>query len=317
MDPLAAHQRFRSAPVRLGRLALAAVVLAPVAMLCGGCGPLRSTERVLRSLPEVVADTPRQNRDWVPHQAVLAYAEMDARGATIRNVRHCRWRSDSDAIVKHSDWKVAWDDVRAVDFIVVPFPNTPSLAHTMLSFELADGRHLVASIEARLQRGESFGAVAGSVRQFELMYVLGDETDLLGLRAEHRRDEAIYLYRSIATPAQSAELLRHVLRRTNQLAAHPEFYDSLANNCTTNLIEHINHLAPEAVPSTLRNLLPGHSDSMAYDLGLLQTDLPFAEARKRANVSMRIRQHLNDPDFSRKIRQPHVAASLPESAIAL
>ncbi|QEG38306.1 hypothetical protein UC8_02620 [Roseimaritima ulvae] len=270
-------------------------------LACLGCSSLRSTERVIRSLPDAVADQPRQDRDWLPYQAVLAYAETDRQGATIRNVRQCRWTSDQEAVIQYSDWKIRWEDVRSVDFIVVPFDNTPSLAHTMLSFGMADGRHLAASVEARLQQGESFSAVAGSVRQFELIYVLADEVDLLGLRAEHRQDD-VYLYRSIATPEQAAELLRHVLRRTNQLAAQPEFYDSIANNCTTNLIEHINHISPETVPSTLQNLLPGHSDSMAYDLGLLATPLPFEQARKQANVTMRIRQHLKDPDFSQRIR---------------
>jgi len=254
---------------RIGRLFAWAV------LALAGCSPLQFSEQWLRRLPERVADQPQQHRRWQPQLAVLAHAELDDKQATIRNVRQCRWQTADRAVVRYNDWQVRWEDVRTVDFIVVPFPEAPVLAHTMLSFGFADGRQLVASVEARLEQGEAFSAAAGSVRQFELIYILGDETDLLGLRAELRRDE-VYLYRSIAGPEKSAELLRHVLRRANQLARQPEFYDSLTNNCTTNLIEHINTIRPDAVPSSLENLLPGHSDSMAYQLGLIDTSLPFA-----------------------------------------
>ena len=275
------------------------------------------------------ARAPSHQRDWRPELAVLPYAEIGDSGAMIRNVRHCRWgaardgegttqgdrtlivpaTSDADSgasapaacRVRHRDWNLVWDEVRAVDFIVVPFADAPLLAHTMLSFALGDGRHLVASVEARLERDEVYSPTAGSARQYELMYVLADEQDVLGLRAEVR-GESIYLYRSVATPDQSATLLKDVLRRVNAIAAEPEFYDSLTNNCTTNLVDHIDRLRPGTIPGSLRKMLPGHSDSLAYDLGLLKTALPFDEARRQAYVTVRVRQHLNDPQFSQQIR---------------
>lgn len=272
-------------------------------MLCVATGCAR-LPRFAAELPDRVNNQPSHHRRWKPYMAIVPYADglEDPSEVTVRNVRQCRWISADHAKCRWSDWTIRWDHVCGVDFIVVPFPDAPSLAHTMLSFDLGDGRHLVASVEARLEVDESYSALAGSVRQYELMYVLGDETDLLGLRAEHRRNE-VYLYPSIATPAQASALLRHVLARANDLSKQPEYYDSLTNNCTTNLVAHIEHLKPGSIPrNSLENLLPGHSDALAYRLGLLKTRLPFVEARKQANVSMRIRQHLGQPDFSKQIR---------------
>ena len=45
------------------------------------------------------------------------------------------------------------------------------------------------------------------------------------------------------------------MKRVNQLHDEPEFYDTLSNNCTTNIVRHINTLAPDRVPHDYRVLL--------------------------------------------------------------
>ena len=285
----------------------------PFVLAClGGCGLLHSdrpSEKISESLPapaRFVADfatsVPSHRRNWRPELSVLPYAEIDDTQVTVRNVRQCRWRSESDYDVKHDDWQFRWNDVQATDFIVIPFKDTPSLAHTMLSFALRDGRHLALSVEARLEAGEAYSPVAGIARQYDMIYVLGDEIDLLGLRGEVRRDD-VYIYRSIATPDQSVELLKSVLLRTNQLLEHPEFYDSVRNSCATNVANHIEQLAPRNLMSDWRLLLPGHSDKLAYDLRLVDTSLPFESVRKQAYASVKIRQYLGEEQFSRLIRR--------------
>ena len=73
-----------------------------------------------------------------------------------------------------------------------------------------------------------------------------------------------------------------VMRRVNKLVREPEFYNTLTNNCTTNVRNHVNHLIPNDVPYDYRVLLPGYSDELAYDLGLLEAKGSFAENRQRA-----------------------------------
>jgi hypothetical protein len=92
------------------------------------------------------------------------------------------------------------------------------------------------------------------------------------------------------------------MKRVNQLHDQPEFYDTLRNNCTTNIVRHINTLAPGRIPYDYRVLLPGYADSLAYELGLIDNSLPFADVRRRARVSDRILEYKNDARFSARIR---------------
>ena len=94
-----------------------------------------------------------------------------------------------------------------------------------------------------------------------------------------------------------------IMNRVNTLAAKPEFYDLLSNNCTTNIMRHVNHLAPNKVPYTWDALFTGNSDRLAYDLGLLDTNQPFEDAKRRANISEVARRYADDPDFSGTIRR--------------
>jgi hypothetical protein len=51
-------------------------------------------------------------------------------------------------------------------------------------------------------------------------------------------------------------------------------------------------------------LFPGYSDRLAYDLGLIDSDLPFDQARARFQVNARALRWGDSPDFSLRIREP-------------
>jgi hypothetical protein len=246
------------------------------------------------------------DRLWNIEQSILPIAELTTEGATVRNVRQCRWKSESEKDVRHSEWSFAWEDVQGADFVVVPFQNIPVLAHTMLSFRIRGQQPLVVSVEARMERGEVYSPLAGTARQYELMYVLGDEQDLYGLRAAVRGDD-VYLYKTKADRQRAVMLLRDILMRVNSIAATPEYYDSLTNNCTTNIIDHVMQLRGND-PATLsaldqwRSRFPGNSDRMAFDLGLIDSNASFEQTRGEAWISSRVRQHLGEADFSARIR---------------
>jgi hypothetical protein len=172
----------------------------------------------------------------------------------------------------------------------------------MLSFGFGQGTYLGVSAEIRVERGESYSAALGLARQFELTYVLADERDLLPVRVKHRKAD-VYIYRTTATPQQSQAMFKDVMARVNQLAQTPEFYDTLSNNCTTNIVRHVNALRPDRVPYDARVLLPGYADQLAYELGLLDNRLPFKEMKRRAWANERIVKYENSPDFSARIRQ--------------
>jgi hypothetical protein len=245
---------------------------------------------------------PSNDRDWVPEHQLLSTAEFTDDGkVTVHNVRNAQWLTAVDCIVQRDDRSYDLKDLETLDFIVVPFENK-SIAHTMLSFGFGQGTYLGVSAEIRVERGESYNAALGLARQFELTYVVADERDLLPVRVKHRKAD-VYIYRTTASPEKSQAMFKDVMDRVNQLAQTPEFYDTLSNNCTTNIVRHVNALRPGRVPYDARILLPGYADQLAYQLGLLDNRLPFKEIKRRAWANERIVKYENSPDFSARIRQ--------------
>ncbi|TWT34244.1 Lnb N-terminal periplasmic domain-containing protein [Blastopirellula retiformator] len=246
--------------------------------------------------------TPNNGRNWAPDQTRLPTYENVAGEITIHNVRNCRYTSSDDYVVQYYDKQFNLSDVESVDFLVAPFNDTPSVAHTMLSFGFADGDQIVSSVEIRKEADEEYSAWKGFFNQYELMYVIGDERDVINLSSNQYKSD-VYLYRTMATPEQSQELLLDVLQRANKLAVKPEFYNTITNNCTTNIVQHVNDLAPERVRYNYKVLFTGYSDEYAYELGLLDQTVPFEELKRRSRINELAEKYEYDPDFSAKIRR--------------
>jgi hypothetical protein len=223
----------------------------------------------------------------------------------VTNVRNCEFFSYRDCLVEHYDRTYDLSQLQSVDFIMIPFNETRALAHTLLSFGFANGDYVGVSVEVRLERGESYSPTLGLFGQFELIYVVADERDLIRVRTEHRKVDVL-VYRTKATPEQGRRLLVDVMQRVNALHDKPEFYDTLTNNCTTNIVRHINTLAPGSVPTDYRVLLPGFADNLAYELGLIDNSRPFAETKQRARVNDLALRYKDDPHFSQRIRGERV-----------
>ena len=139
-------------PMLCGLKALIAFL--PAALLLPGCrgvpaGPpppptvaLKIPKEAMFPSPKLNGDLfktlkPSNDRDWTPEQAKLAQAEFNGNIATVHNIRDCRWRTLDDFTVSYYDKTFDLRKLRSVDFIVVPFNETPSLGHTMLSFGFA------------------------------------------------------------------------------------------------------------------------------------------------------------------------------------
>ena len=243
---------------------------------------------------------PSTHRDWAADQAVLPRAEFNGPLVTVRNVRNFDYTSVDRYTPAYYDKTF---DLRRLDsawFFVEPF-GKGGAAHTFVSFGFGDRDFLSISVEIRKEKGESFSVLKGILRQYEVMYVVGDERDLVKLRTNYRNDP-VHLYRIRSTPERMRTMFVSMLRRANRLAEHPEFYNTLTNTCTTNLVRHVNEITPQRIPFRPAVLLPANSDKLAYDLGLIDTTLPFDEARRHALINPLARRYADAPDFSAKIR---------------
>jgi hypothetical protein len=175
------------------------------------------------------------------------------------------------------------------------------VGHTFLSFMFDNAPPLSISIETRPEVGEGFNPLASLFKQFELIYVVGDERDLVGVRTNHR-GETTYLYR-LNTPVENARrLLQVYLQRINELADRPEFYHLLSNSCTINIVRYAN-ASGRVGRFDVRHLFNGLVDSYLYHSGRVDTTLPFDELRRRSLINPVAKTAEGAPDFSQRIRQ--------------
>ena len=249
-------------------------------------------------------DTPRLDRDWEEDQKVPAVATIDGDLVTISNVRNYEYRSETEYSPRYYQTTVKLSELEGVDFIVEHFGEIDiGAAHTFLSFGFADGQHIAISVEIRKEKGEIFSPVKGILNQYELMYVIADERDVIDLRVNHRLDD-VYLYPTTASKEAAQELFLSMLNRAEKLMNEPEFYNTLTNNCTTNIVRHINEITGQkTIPFDYRQILPAGSDELAQSLGFIAPGISIDEAREKYQVNAKAAEHAGSPEFSRLIRE--------------
>lgn len=246
---------------------------------------------------------PRSDRVWAVDHSRPVRADIGDAEVVLHDVRDFEWTSPTEFEERYRTERVALDDVRAVWFVLAPFAERwRGLAHSFVSFELTGDRFLAVSVEARREEAEAYSLARGLWRGFETTYVVGTEHDLVGLRA--LRGDTLFVYPSRATPEQARSMFVDMMGRAESLRSSPEFYHTILNNCNTNLRTHVNRVASEPLPWGWGILLPGYSDALALDHGLLDTDLDLEAARARFRVDDRAREALGSGDaFGRAIRQ--------------
>ncbi len=250
-----------------------------------------------------LATTPSNSRQWNEDQAVLPYADIQGDIITAHNIRNFTYASTTSYTKDYYDKTFDLSKMKKVYYIVEPFSDFKGAAHTFLSFEFEDDQFLAISIEIRKEQGELFSALKGLFNKYELMYVFADEKDAVKLRTNYRKD-MVYVYPVKTTEEKAKALFLDMMDRANKLKDKPEFYNSLTNNCTTNIVRHVNTITPQRLPKFSRDiLLPATSDELAYQLGLIDTELSLEEARKKFLINDRALLYADATDFSLKIRQ--------------
>jgi hypothetical protein len=114
--------------------------------------------------------------------------------------------------------------------------------------------------------------------------------------------EDVYLYRTRISKDDGRTLLMEYIRQINSMKDQPEWYNTLSTNCTTNVVRHLRVFSGR-VRYSWKVLLSGYAPHYAYELGGLDTTIPFEELKRRSQINSKVRAIGDDPDFSRKIRE--------------
>lgn len=244
---------------------------------------------------------PKRDGRYPPETSRASTVEFAGDRFTIRDVRNFDYRSESDFDVRFEDRSYDLRTVSTVDYVVCWWTTDRQIAHTMLSFGFDDGRYLCCSIEIRREIDESYGPIEGLFRRYELIYVWGDERDLIRLRTNHRGED-VCLYRTTCSRAEARSLLEDYLVTTRALAEKPAFYNTLQRNCTTSIRDHIDRVLPRKIPWYARRLRNGFTDRRAWEGGWLAGTGDFEAIQAEARIVERARAAERDPAFSRLIR---------------
>jgi hypothetical protein len=242
---------------------------------------------------------PSNLRDWQRDVARLASAEIRGERVTIRNLRNFSYRTRTDYDEHWEDREYDLSKVDGLDLYFV-YWGAPLIAHNIMSWSFSDGRHLAISVETRKKKGQQYSALAALFRQYELIYVVADEKDVIKLRT-NVRGEQVYLYHVNTSPAAARRLLVNYLEAVNDIAREPRWYNAVTANCVSVIRQRVIH-AGGKVPFSWRLFANAHLPELLYRRGQLDTSRPFEELKALSHINARARGLGEGDDFSMGIR---------------
>lgn len=228
---------------------------------------------------------PSHNRDWELGHEELPLIEYSSTSSeiVIKNFRNFSWSDVKEADVRYESRSFDLDKLEGVDVFISHFAEFEGLAHIFLSFVFEDNKNIVVSLETRRESDESFSPVLGLLRQYEIIYVVGSEEDLVGVRTGPR-NERVYLYQTKATPEQARDLFDLLAKDINDVYEKPRMYNTLTHNCTNELTRPVEKMSTVNFPITWKTIMPGYFDEVLYELELIENKVDFVTTKENSLV---------------------------------
>lgn len=246
---------------------------------------------------------PSHDRDWVVSVSKLPRVTIDGNQARIRNIRNFDYRTENDFSVRYFDKTFDLNKLTTIDYALSYWDGNEAVAHTILSFGFTDGEYLAVSVETRLEKGEPQTTLRGLFREYELIYVLGDERDLIRLRTNFRKED-MFLYPTIIDKENVRKLFKVIMERVNNIGLNPEFYNTLSQSCLSSLLSDFKKVMAARSFFDLRRIQNGYSDKMLYENGWIDSKLSFEDTKRLHYINQYVQENVNSENFSINIR-PH------------
>jgi hypothetical protein len=224
-------------------------------------------------------------------------------------IRNFRWDFKPDANDgKKGTWvyetvRVNPAKVQNVYFAKKPFAPEWIAAHSFLVYTFAPGglvnskgeeaKSMVLSIEAYQRTNQSYSLTEGLKKTFAVSWILATWENYLAQSCKYA-DEKLILYPCVFTHEQNTQLVRETLKQA-VVNRSGEFYHTLTNNCTNNLILLFNYVLPEkkriklwTVPALLYNFratMPVIVPPMLIKRGICTQALPtFTKSNYQVDI---------------------------------
>lgn len=98
-------------------------------------------------------------------------------------------------------------------------------------------------------------------------------------------------------------MLESYLKRTNKLYDNPEWYNTITNTCTTNIVNHVNEVYPGRVPKAISIFLPGLSPKLLYKNNLVKRDSSLEIIMEKSIIDSKAKKWDGKSDFGQLIRE--------------
>ncbi len=244
----------------------------------------------------ILMRSPRDDRVWSPPLAEVAtFDETGPDRYRLNNVRAFEYGPEGALRKEWETAEINTEHLREIWFFVEPFTGNPLFAHSFVSFVFEDKagerQTYSVSIEARKEAGEPYSAIHGIMRAYELLYVWSTEKDVL-TRISVKLDHKLYAYKMDVAPERAVVLFDYFVKRTNELADTPRFYNTLHSNCTNELAKAVNDAYPGALPWHRSWVMTGRSAKWLHKLGFVGAeDEAFADITARSDIRPLVRAH--------------------------
>ena len=243
---------------------------------------------------------PVQHPDWKPAWKRSPSATIEGDLVTFHDFRNFDYDLQGGVTERWETRVMDLSKLKGLDFAHHALEHD-LLAHSLLCFDFGDQGQIAFSVEVRYRKGQEFSPLRGLYKQYNLIYLVGDERDFLRERATIR-NEPVRLYRSTYPLERVREMFQETVAAMNTLNETPQFYHTLTANCTTSYIKQ----APPGKRPRFdhRIILNGLMESLLYEREVIATDgLPLEDLVRRATINEAAREAHEDSAFSARIRE--------------
>lgn len=253
----------------------------------------------------------RQDRDWNPEVAEQLHYEKNGDIVQLHNVRNFDWHADGSYDIRWEDRSIDLNKITGIN-VITSYWMGPQIAHTLVSFDFADQKPLVFSIEIRKEKGEDFSAIGGFFRKYELSLVASDEKDLIYTRSNIRHEQ-VYLFPVKMPAPERKALFIEYLHKADELRAEAKWYNTLTSNCTTLVFDMVQAINPQRLPKDYRLLASGYLPNYLYDLKALNQNYSMKEWYRLAHINPRAEQYEQQSNQSSEYFSDVIRTGLPKT----
>ena len=247
---------------------------------------------------------PSHDRQWIPSVAKLPRITTEGDQIRVHNIRNFDYRTPEDFSVRYYDKTFDLNKLETADYVLSYWDGNEAIAHTLISFGFSDGNYLTVSVETRLEQGEPQTGLGGFYKQYELIYILGDERDLLRLRSNFRKEE-VFVYPTNFTKKEVQKFFGVIIERINSIADKPEFYNTITHSCISSLTKDFSKVLKVRDPFNYKWLLNGYSAELMFEHGAINSNRSWVDTQRFHHINQYIQVDNNGDGYSRKIR-PHI-----------